>query len=126
MGKKLKKNRPRFLTLWQIKLPVMGVVSILHRISGLFVFLVMPLLLYLLELSLRSPAGYQQVTALMTSWPFRVGGWLLLALFAHHLFAGIRVLLIDMEWGSALASARRSAWLVMVAVVVVLVAGTLL
>jgi succinate dehydrogenase / fumarate reductase cytochrome b subunit len=50
----LNKNRPRFLNLWQIRLPITGVVSILHRLSGIFLVLLFPFLLYLLQLSLRS------------------------------------------------------------------------
>ncbi len=119
-------NRPRFLNLWQIRLPVTGVVSILHRLSGIFLLLLFPFLLYLLQLSLRSAEGFAQARAIIDSGPAYVVGLLLLWLFAHHLFAGLRVLLIDMEWGSELPVARRTAILVLVAALLVFITGAVL
>ena len=119
-------KRPRFLNLWQIRLPVAGLVSIFHRVSGVFIYLMLPVLLYLLELSLSSPAGYARVEAIMTSWPVRLVGCVLIMLFAHHLMAGVRELLIDLGWGDSLAAARRSAWLVLCGTALVLMTGALL
>ena len=119
-------KRPRFLTLWQIRLPITGVVSILHRLSGIFMMLLFPFLLYLLQLSLRSADGFAQAEAIIHSGPVYVAGLLLLWLFAHHLLAGLRVLLIDMEWGSKLRMARRTALIVLVAALLVLIVGALL
>ena len=112
--------------MWQIRLPVTGLVSILHRVSGLLLFLLLPVLLYLLELSLGSPAGYARAEAMLASWPVQLLCGVVMLLFAHHLLAGIRVLLIDMGWGESLAAARRSAWLVLFGVAVVLLVGVLL
>ncbi len=120
-----KNQRPRFLNLWQIKLPLTGMVSILHRISGVFLLLLFPFLLYLLQLSLSSVDGFSLAAAIVASWPARLIGWLLLWLFAHHLFAGLRILLIDLERGSELIAARRSARLVMVAALLVVVVGVI-
>ncbi len=114
------KNRPRFLNLWQIRLPLNGIVSIVHRVSGVFLFLALPFLFYLLELSLSSRDGFAQATAITTLWPVRLFALLLLWLFAHHLFAGVRIMLIDMEVGSELHLARRSAALVLVLALIVL------
>ncbi|MEN8171203.1 MAG: succinate dehydrogenase, cytochrome b556 subunit [Pseudomonadota bacterium] len=119
-------KRPRFLSLWQIRLPIAGFVSILHRVSGVFLLLLLPFLLYLLQLSLSSAEGFTQSQDIMESWPVRILGLLLLWMFIHHLFAGIRVLLIDLEWGSELIAARRSAWLVMIAALLVVIGGTML
>ena len=119
-------NRPRFLNLWQIRLPLTGIVSILHRISGVFLFLSFPFLLYLLELSLSGSAGFEQAKAIMQSSPVRLVGLLLLWLLAHHLFAGVRVMLIDMECGSELLVARRTALVVLVAALLVAIAGGVL
>lgn len=88
--------------------------------------LLFPFLLYLLQLSLSGGDGYTVVAAIVGGWPGRVLGLLLLWLFAHHLFAGIRVMLIDMERGSELIMARRSARLVLLAALLVTLAGGLL
>ena len=119
-------NRPRFLTLWQIRLPVTGVVSILHRIGGVLLLLAFPFLLYLFQLSLESAEGFAAVRQLFSGWPLQLLALLLSWLLLHHLFAGLRVMLIDMEWGSGLTAARRSAWLVLLAGIVVALTGALL
>lgn len=119
-------RRPRFLSLWQITLPLTGFISILHRISGIVLFLALPYLLYLLQQSLSSETGFLQARANLDSWPVKLCGTILIWLFAHHLFAGVRVLLIDMEWGSDLPTARRTAGIVIVASLLALITGVLI
>jgi succinate dehydrogenase / fumarate reductase cytochrome b subunit len=93
-------------------MPVAAVVSILHRISGVFWLLALPLLLYAFEHSLQSEQSYREllqwinhpaVAALLLLWL-----WLLL----HHFFAGIRFVLLDMDIAISRIAARRAAWLV--------------
>jgi succinate dehydrogenase / fumarate reductase cytochrome b subunit len=109
----MKKQRPVYLNLLQIKLPASGVVSILHRFSGLMLFLMIPLLLLLLEASLASEERFQQLSVGNASVIFRLiiflGTWAIM----HHLLAGIRFLLLDLHKGIALAQARTSARLVL-------------
>ena len=109
------RTRPVFLDLRRIALPLPGVLSILHRISGVLLFLLLPLLLWLFALSLRDADGYAQVEALLASLPARLlllgVGWML----AHHLFAGIRYLLLDLDIGVERGAARASSWLVFAA-----------
>ena len=114
-------DRPRFLNLWQISLPVMGWVSIFHRITGLLLFLLLPLFLYLLQLSLVSAEGFQRAMHLATSLPARLLGVMLLWVLLHHLLAGLRVMAIDREWGSGLQQARRSACMVLVGTAVAVI-----
>lgn len=106
------KQRPVFLNLTKIRLPVTGVVSILHRVSGVLMALSIPLLIYLFDLSLRSPQGYAEALQLLQTPLLKLilsgGAWAL----AHHLIAGVRFLLIDLDIGVMKASARQSAWLV--------------
>lgn len=106
-------NRPVFLHLLQIHLPLTGWISILHRITGALLFLLLPLPIYLWQRSLESEAGYAQVLDWLESWPPRLLVLLLLWWFAHHLFAGIRYLLLDLDYGVGLAQARVSARLVL-------------
>jgi succinate dehydrogenase / fumarate reductase cytochrome b subunit len=107
------KPRPVYLNLLRIRLPIPGVASILHRASGLLMFALIPVALYLLDRSLRSADDFAAVTALLHS-----SRWLLLPLvwaLSHHLLAGLRVLLIDLEWGLERDAMRRSAWFVTLA-----------
>lgn len=102
-------QRPFFLNLLVIRLPIGGVVSILHRASGVLLSLALPGLLYTLMLSLRSPEDYARVGGFFAGVP----GWLLgtLAVWAllHHLFAGLRHLGFDLGLGEAKQTARLSA-----------------
>ena len=120
--------RPVYLNLMQIRLPVAGVMSILHRASGLLMFLLIPVLLYFLDQSLRSPRQFAEVAALFHG----EARWLLLpAIWAlcHHLLAGIRFLLLDIDIGLERTTMRASAWFVNIAALVLtllLSAGLLL
>lgn len=105
------RKRPIFLHLLKIHLPVTGWVSIVHRITGVLLFLLLPVPLYLLQRSLESPEGFQQVQVWLGLWPVRLLLLLMLWWFAHHLFAGIRFLLIDLDRGVRITTARRSALL---------------
>jgi succinate dehydrogenase / fumarate reductase cytochrome b subunit len=108
----VKKPAPKFLNLFLIKLPPSGIVSIAHRISGVLMFVSTPVVAYLFALSLESRQGFQQVQALLAS-PVAIALTVLLVWsFSHHLLAGIRHLLLDVEIGVQRAQARTSAWLV--------------
>ena len=122
----LKSNRPRFLNLIQIRLPMTGLISIFHRVSGVLLFLFLPFLLYLLQLSLNDAMSFDDAQAILSGWPARIAGLFLLWLFAYHLFAGVRVILIDMDLGSDLVTARRSALLVLISALLLAVGVTVL
>jgi succinate dehydrogenase / fumarate reductase cytochrome b subunit len=99
--------------LIRYRLPVPGVLSILHRVSGALMVLLLPWTLWLLDLSLRSALGYQQLRQVVDGWLVKavlaVLAWALL----HHVVAGIRYLLLDLDLGVDRPSARRSAWIVL-------------
>ena len=105
-------GRPVFLNLLRIRQPVTAVVSILHRISGFFMVLLMPVFIYLLQLSLSSPEGFAQVVSILDHQVVRVIGVIICWMFSHHLLAGIRFLLLDFDIAITRESARKSAWLV--------------
>ena len=115
-------KRPKYLNLYQIRLPVPGFVSILHRISGFGMFAFAWAILWLLQLSLQSPESYQQARDVLQSW---IGKLFLIGMswaFLHHFFAGLRFLLLDTHVGVDLAGARRTSW----AVLALSIAGTLM
>ncbi len=109
----VRKPRPKHLNLMQIRLPLPGIVSILHRISGVALFLCLPLLLWLFGASLGSQ---EELDSFRTVFDFSLLGLpvvklVLLGLlwsFLHHFCAGIRFLLLDMHIGIELPAARMS------------------
>lgn len=103
------KKRPKYLNLFEIKLPLAGFASILHRISGFGLFLMLPLLIWLLELSLGSPESYGKLQAIVAHPLAKLLLIGLLWAFLHHFFMGIRILLIDIHVGVAKAQAGLSA-----------------
>jgi len=118
----IKDNRPKYLNLLKIRLPITGIASINHRISGLILFLAIPISLYLLQLSLTNNAGFTEMLDCLSSPVIKLGLVLLTWSFVHHLLAGFRFLLIDQNIGISLSVARKTAWFVVfVAVIVTLI-----
>jgi succinate dehydrogenase / fumarate reductase, cytochrome b subunit len=125
----MNRQRPFFLDLRAIRLPIGAVVSIMHRASGAFLSLAIPGFLYTLMLSLRSPEDFVQVQTFFSGGI----GWLigLITLWAllHHFFAGLRHLGFDLGWGEEKQQARSTAKWAMgaaIALVAVYVVYTLL
>lgn len=122
------RNRPVYLNLLQIRLPIAGIMSIVHRITGVLMFLATPFLILLLDLSLSTPDGFARAGELIHS------GLGMLLLFGmlwglmHHLLAGIRYLLLDIHVGVEKPHYRHTAWVVLVGspVLALLLAGVLL
>lgn len=111
-------KRPVFLNLLQIQLPIGGVVSILHRITGAVLSLLTPFAICALAASLQGPERFAEVQALLGTGLGRAAVLLLLWALIQHLYSGIRHLLMDVDVGVELPPARRSAWLTLVASVI--------
>ena len=109
----MNKYRPKHLALHLIKLPLPGFVSVLHRISGLLLFLALPLLLLMLQYSLRSIETYTQLLAVLAHPLAKLMLLGLLWAFLHHFCAGLRYLAIDLDYGVELAQARASSKMVL-------------
>lgn len=114
-----KKRRPKYLSLpailFQIRLPLPGRVSILHRVSG--ALLVMPFaawLLYMLDTSLASEAGFEAIKGYLKLPLVKSGMLVFIWAYCHHLCAGIRYLTLDLNRGIELRPARASAAAVLV------------
>lgn len=116
---KIKDKRPKYLNLFKIRLPITGIASINHRLSGLILFLAIPVSLYLFQLSLTSSAGFTEMLAYLSSPWIKLALVLLTWSFVHHLLAGFRFLLIDQNLGISLSVARKTAWFVVFAAVIV-------
>lgn len=120
-----KVKRPVYLNLFKIRLPIAGVVSLAQRASGILMFLAMPFVVYLLDLSVQSNQGFEQALSILQH-PFIVAVQILFVWsLAHHLFAGIRFLLIDADIAIEKIPANRTAWLVMFLTIVVVVIASL-
>ncbi|MDH6299333.1 succinate dehydrogenase, cytochrome b556 subunit [Polynucleobacter sphagniphilus] len=96
------------------RLPWAGKVSILHRISGAVLFLMLPFILYLLDQSLASELSYQKFQAITNHILVKIICLGLIWCFLHHFCAGIRYLLLDLEIGVEKSESNRSAIVVFV------------
>ena len=109
------KQRPKHLALHEIRLPLAGYASILHRVSGAGLFLMLPLLIWLLQLSLGSTQqSVELFSALTGNWLVKLILLGLVWAFLHHVCMGIRILLIDIHVGVEKQQAHNSAMTVMV------------
>ena len=108
-------NRPVYLNLIKIRLPLTGIVSFAHRISGVLLFLFIPFSVYLLDLSVQSAESFAAVKQLLDQPLMLAVQLLIIWSIAHHFFAGIRFLLIDAEIGVEKSQARIGSWLVFLA-----------
>ena len=121
------KPRPVFLEIPNIRLPIPGIVSILHRISGVVLFIALPVLLYLLSGTLSQQSDFEAYRAFVSNPLVKLALIGLLWAYLHHSLAGIRFLLLDAHKGLELNTARNTAKLVfVVALVLTVVIGALL
>ena len=108
-------NRPKYFDLSLARLPPPGLVSILHRVSGLALFFpILPALLFMLEASLESEAGFADARGFLARPLVKLVLVGIAWLYAHHFFAGIRFLLLDVHIGIRKEPARISAYAVLV------------
>ena len=95
-------NRPKNLDITTFKYPLPAITSLLHRLSGAFIFIGVALMLYLLELSLQSESGFALVQELLSNVLIKFMAWAVLAGLLYHLIAGIKHLLMDLGFGETL------------------------
>lgn len=108
-------NRPVYLNLFRLHLPITGWISILHRLSGALLFLLLPLMVWGFALTLTSEAGFAGMVALGSTLAAKLLMLALVWAFAQHFFSGLRHLAMDSHWGVSLKSARRSSLVVLLA-----------
>ena len=114
-------KRPKHLKLLKIKMPVTAVVSILHRVSGIILFLSIPYIIWLFSLSVKSVYGYTEALTILNSGCGKLVNVLLLWAITHHFYAGLRFLILDLDIGITREAAIKVAWLVQVLVLITLV-----
>lgn len=124
-----KTNRPVYLDITVLgrQQPVPAIVSILHRISGVLLFVSLPLLLWLLAGTLRDAGAYADYRAFVANPIVKLGLLVLLWAYLHHFCAGIRFLFLDAHKGLALPTARLTAKIVLIsALALTLILGVVL
>ncbi len=119
----MNKNRPVNLELSTIKFPITAIVSILHRISGVILIGGVLVLMWMLDVSLRSEESFESLAGTLNHPLAQFIIWGILAALAYHLLAGIRHLIMDLNIGEGLQAGRRTATLVVVASVVLIIAA---
>ena len=100
------------LQIIRYRLPAAGVVSILHRVSGAMMFLLLPFILYLFDLSITSEISFDSLKGFTSHWFVKL---LILAVswgYLHHFCGGIRHLIMDAHIGLSKEDARKSAHMV--------------
>lgn len=122
-----RKRRPKFLALHEIRLPLPGIVSILHRVSGAGLFLLLPFLLFLFDRSLGSPETFATYQGVVSNPLIKLILFGLLWAYLHHFCAGIRFLLLDLHVAGDLQAARNTSRIVLiVSIVLTVVIGVML
>jgi succinate dehydrogenase / fumarate reductase cytochrome b subunit len=115
-----KKARPKYLSLpailFEIRLPLPGWISILHRISGLLLFFPLAAwLLYLLDASLASEQGFERIRSHYLQLPVvKLALLVFVWAYAHHFCAGVRFLFLDIDKGTNLRPARVTSAIVLI------------
>ena len=125
MAELARKQRPgenmRLIDALGYRLPVAGIVSILHRASGLVMFFLLPFVIWMFDTSLTSEITYSQFSSVFSAGTGFLPGWFykLIALaliwaFLHHLIAGVRHLWMDATHAVTKEFGRSSAIVTMV------------
>jgi len=111
------------------RLPPAGIVSILHRVSGVLMFLLLPFVIWLFDVSLSSEGSYGRFTGtfivglwIFPGWFMKLVALALIWAYLHHFIAGLRHLWMDMTHSVSLAQGRLSAWVTLVSSAVLTVA----
>ena len=110
-------KRPVNLDIGSMRLPITAYVSISHRLSGVFLFVVSGSLIWALDLSLSSPEGFATVAQTLGSLPIKVLTWLVASALTYHSLAGIKHLIMDLGVGETMAGGVLGARLVIASAV---------
>lgn len=120
----MKKQRPVNLELNTISFPPSAIASILHRVSGVIMLVLVGLLVWLLSISLTSPEGFAQAQSVMSHPVVKFVIWGFLTALGYHLLAGLRHMVMDLGYWEELGSGNASAKAIIVlAIILAVLAG---
>ena len=123
MVSKVKDSRPVNLDIGTMRLPITAWTSITHRASGVFLFVAVAVLIWMLDASLRSPESFAALQETLTSVPVKLVLWAILAGVAYHTVAGIKHLIMDFGLGETMEGGILGARIVIISAVVLTLLG---
>jgi succinate dehydrogenase / fumarate reductase, cytochrome b subunit len=119
----------RLVDALKYRLPLAGVVSILHRASGLLMFVLLPFVVWLFDVSISSEVSYESFTAafvvglgVLPGWAVKLVVLALIWAFLHHLIAGLRHVWMDATHSVSKAQGHSSAVITLASSVLLTVA----
>ena len=104
-------HRPVYIDLRKINLPVSALISITHRLSGIYVFFItLPLMLALIYFSTESEDSFNDLSLFLKDYKFILGLIVLsFCILWYHILSGVRHLLMDVHIGESLIASKYSA-----------------
>ena len=115
----MKDKRAINLDLTTIHFPIPAIISIIHRISGVLLFLAIPFVLYFFQQSLYSVQAFNELKLGLNQPWFKVFVWIFTTGLMYHLIAGIRHLIMDLGVGESKQGGRCGAWVVLILTLIV-------
>jgi succinate dehydrogenase / fumarate reductase cytochrome b subunit len=116
----MKAERPVNLDLTKFHFPLVAILSILHRISGVLLFLLLPLTLYLLYAAYTLDNFAHLLDVLKYPW-MKFGVWVLLSATFFHLLSGVRHLIMDLGFFESAKAGRATATIFLILAIIVMV-----
>ena len=114
----MNKKRPVNLDLGSMKFPPMAIASVLHRVSGVVLFVLLPIMIFLLGQSLQSEEIFNQIKIKLSEPYYKFILWAFSTALIYHILAGIRHMIMDLGFGEDLCTGRRTSILVIVLAVI--------
>ena len=104
-------HRPVYIDLRKINLPVSALISITHRISGIYVFFItLPVMLALIYFSTESENSFKDLSLFLKEYKFILGLIVLsFCILWYHILSGVRHLIMDAHIGESLLASKYSA-----------------
>ncbi len=102
-------KRPVNLDLTTLHFPIMAITSIMHRISGMVVFILLPFMFYFLQQSLASPESFKHLHLILSKPIYKLMLWVFWSSLTYHFMAGVRHMFADYGHGETVAVAKKTA-----------------
>jgi succinate dehydrogenase / fumarate reductase cytochrome b subunit len=102
-----------------IKFPITAITSLLHRITGVVLFLAIPIMLWLLSQTLSENVDYGKFVEQLQTPSAKIINWVIISSLSYHVIAGIRHLFMDLGYGETLEVAKLTSALTLVAAIIV-------
>lgn len=114
----MNQKRPINLDLRTLHFPVMAITSIMHRVSGIIIFVLLPFMIYFLQLSLGSKESYHHMQEILDKPFYKLVLWGFLSALVYHFMAGVRHMIADYGIGETVEAAKKTARLLLILTVV--------